>query len=421
MGVARPDALPLGAAAGRGTPGAGRSDSELVSAYLDGDRRAFGVLYERHHPRLLAFCRQRVKTQQCAEDIAHEVMIRALTYLEGFDRDRPMWPWLKTIARNQLVDHYRSSSRLVDVSDEALPDVDPNADEHPVWLAERDVLVQAMEDLSSRDRDVLTLKYVGDWDSDELQREFGVERPALYKLLQRARDRLRAAYEKIAESSLGIALVALLIRSVRSWFERLRARLAGLEQALIVGPASTELAAYSLAVLALAAGVGAAQEGSADGAMPRQPPLEDVAASSPDAWPTGTSALRTDHFRSTPEFGPGATADPIRTTVDAGGGDSSVFVSTGAMDESAPLPVEGNVALEASEQRERTVNDRVEARIGEEGPWGKEGVTTVYCTGSTANRTVCAVYDEVDEEAPSDAQQASRTATDRGSRVPSAP
>lgn len=169
-------------------------DGALVSSFLDGEASGFEALYGRYHQRLVAFCSRQTRTWETAEDLAHDIVVKALNALEDFDSSRAMWPWLKTVARNTLIDHYRASSHTVDVPDEYLPESDPKASDHTTLVCQREALDEAMDAVPDGDRVILELRYREEWTSERLQEKLGIGRDALHKRLQRARDRLRNAY-----------------------------------------------------------------------------------------------------------------------------------------------------------------------------------------------------------------------------------
>ena len=66
---------------------------------------------------LLGFLRKKVSDPAVAEDLLHEVFLKALTALERGNAPSNMTGWLYTIARNGVVDYYRSKRPT-----EALPE-----------------------------------------------------------------------------------------------------------------------------------------------------------------------------------------------------------------------------------------------------------------------------------------------------------
>lgn len=88
-------------------------EADLVRHAQQGDARAFGALYERHVDRVYAYVAHRVGNRADAEDLTQEVFLRALANLKGFRWRGSLLPWLLTIARNLVTDHWRRRSREV--------------------------------------------------------------------------------------------------------------------------------------------------------------------------------------------------------------------------------------------------------------------------------------------------------------------
>ncbi|GGK89486.1 RNA polymerase sigma factor [Mangrovihabitans endophyticus] len=82
---------------------------ELVTRAQAGDPDAVAELYRRCHPRLLAMMRRRLPDLGTAEELAHEVWVRALRRIGGLQwQGRDVLAWLSTIARNLVADYYKS-------------------------------------------------------------------------------------------------------------------------------------------------------------------------------------------------------------------------------------------------------------------------------------------------------------------------
>ena len=80
-----------------------RGDEELAARSRDGDERAFELLYERHVPGMLSFCRHMLSDSAEAEDAVQHTF--AAMYRELRERDRPLRvkAWLYTVARNRCL------------------------------------------------------------------------------------------------------------------------------------------------------------------------------------------------------------------------------------------------------------------------------------------------------------------------------
>ncbi len=68
-------------------------------------------IWERLSAKLRSFLRQRVSDAQVAEDLLQETFVRIHKRLGDIDDMQRITPWVFQIARNLVVDHYRSKSR----------------------------------------------------------------------------------------------------------------------------------------------------------------------------------------------------------------------------------------------------------------------------------------------------------------------
>ncbi|MGX1025432.1 sigma-70 family RNA polymerase sigma factor [Streptomyces sp. SAI-097] len=82
----------------------------LVDRARNGDREAFGLLYGHYRPQIYTYLLRRTHDRPLSEDLTGDVFVRALTRINAFTwRGTDFGAWLSTIARNLLVDHYKSA------------------------------------------------------------------------------------------------------------------------------------------------------------------------------------------------------------------------------------------------------------------------------------------------------------------------
>jgi RNA polymerase sigma-70 factor, ECF subfamily len=86
-------------------------DSQVVAAYLAGDRKAFGELVERYQNRLLNFVYRTTGDRERAEDLVQETFIRVYRHLHRFDQSKKFSTWIYTIASNLAKNELRNRSR----------------------------------------------------------------------------------------------------------------------------------------------------------------------------------------------------------------------------------------------------------------------------------------------------------------------
>jgi len=86
-------------------------DSQVVAAFLDGNRRAFDELVERYQNRLLNFVYRTTGDRERGEDLVQETFIRVYRHLHRFDQSKKFSTWIYTIASNLAKNELRNRSR----------------------------------------------------------------------------------------------------------------------------------------------------------------------------------------------------------------------------------------------------------------------------------------------------------------------
>jgi RNA polymerase sigma-70 factor (ECF subfamily) len=86
-------------------------DSQVVAAFLAGNRRAFDELVERYQNRLLNFVYRTTGDRERAEDLVQETFIRVYRHLHRFDQTKKFSTWVYTIASNLAKNELRNRSR----------------------------------------------------------------------------------------------------------------------------------------------------------------------------------------------------------------------------------------------------------------------------------------------------------------------
>jgi len=93
----------------------------LVERAQDGDREAFGDIYERLAPKVYSYLYHHTNGRaQVAEDLSEEVFLKVLEKLQRYqNRGLPFVSWVYRIAHNHLVDYFRTQPKqgIVSIDD----------------------------------------------------------------------------------------------------------------------------------------------------------------------------------------------------------------------------------------------------------------------------------------------------------------
>lgn len=155
-------------------------------------------LYDEYFDRIVRYIYTRLGDRNEAENLAGDVFLNALESLKSYrERGIPMHAWLFRIAHNVLVDHLRKRRRITTVP---IDSVLIGTNEDPAAVAERNIEMErvneAMQKLTSEQREVVRLRFFGDLNS----REVGA---ILRKSDGAVREMQRAAIEKLRRLLVG--------------------------------------------------------------------------------------------------------------------------------------------------------------------------------------------------------------------------
>lgn len=91
-----------------------QSDSELVKAVLNGDRDAYGCLFERHERSVQAVALAVLGDYHAAQDAVQESFVTAFKKMGALRKGSSFGPWVRRIARREAIRIGRSILRRKD-------------------------------------------------------------------------------------------------------------------------------------------------------------------------------------------------------------------------------------------------------------------------------------------------------------------
>ena len=87
------------------------TDAELLTRYTAGEEAAFREIVDRYKNGLYAFLGKFLNQHDLVEDVFQETFLQLFSSRESFDMNRPLRPWLFTIAANKAKDALRKWRR----------------------------------------------------------------------------------------------------------------------------------------------------------------------------------------------------------------------------------------------------------------------------------------------------------------------
>src|SRR5437588_12449404 len=201
-------------------------EARLIRSLREGDERAFADLLREYGPAMLRVARLYVNSRAIAEEVVQEAWLGVINGLPRFEGRSSLKTWifriLTNIAKTRAVREGRTIpfSSLANMLDEAAePAVEPDRFRPPGqqwaggWVAfpaswevspeelllsqeTRSCIEKAIAALSPNQREIITLRDIEGWSSEETCSFLGISEANQRVLLHRARSKVRGALEK---------------------------------------------------------------------------------------------------------------------------------------------------------------------------------------------------------------------------------
>lgn len=180
-----------------------KSDIELISKVLEGDKQAYAQLMKRHQRFVFTLALRFSKSREDAEEISQDCFIKAYRALHTFKQTSKFSTWLYSIVYTtsmtflrkkrldtQSIDDESSTVQL----ESRISDLSSNDAEHKSKM----VFVNlAISRLLPDDAAIITLFYQGEQSLEEIGHTLGMEANTVKVKLHRARHRLKEKIENI--------------------------------------------------------------------------------------------------------------------------------------------------------------------------------------------------------------------------------
>ncbi|MBQ8955656.1 MAG: sigma-70 family RNA polymerase sigma factor [Lachnospiraceae bacterium] len=130
-------------------------------------------IYKEYHYRVLNYIKGKVGNTEDAEDICSDVFLKVQNKLNDYDREKAaVSTWVYTIARNSIIDHYRTHRTSEEIPEELASDYE--IDESLLNRETLEELAGALRKLSEEERLVIILHYYQNMQLKDIERETGL-------------------------------------------------------------------------------------------------------------------------------------------------------------------------------------------------------------------------------------------------------
>jgi RNA polymerase sigma-70 factor (ECF subfamily) len=168
-------------------------DAMLVSDARNGDRAAFGRLYDRYARMVHGVLLAKVPVD-AVDDLVQDVFVQALRWLSTLRENGSFGAWLAAIARNLAHDYHRHSHSVPE--DQSADDAPENEMEHgKITQADHSpaaVILDAIKTLPDAYKETLILRLVEGMSGPEIAARTGLTHGSVRVNLHRGMQQLRA-------------------------------------------------------------------------------------------------------------------------------------------------------------------------------------------------------------------------------------
>lgn len=178
-----------------------RSTGDLVRAAQAGDRSAFGELFERFQPTILAIAKRRLRSAADAQELTQDVFVQAMQKIEQLRTPECFIGWLRQITVRMAINKSIRKSPAISVEPEMLEATlcgDGSPVDAVLKVEQKDQVQAGLNRLGAMDRDTLVAFYVHGQSLNQMSDQFEAPLGTIKRRLHVARKRLAKEVDELA-------------------------------------------------------------------------------------------------------------------------------------------------------------------------------------------------------------------------------
>lgn len=159
------------------------SDAALLSAYIQGDDKAFETLVKRSKSKVYTTIYLIVKDRYIAEDLMQEAYIKAIDVIKSgrYNEEGKFLPWILRISHNMAIDHFRKEKRYPTIVLEdgskvfnSFDFAEDSIEEQQMKADQVENIREMIKKLPDEQREVLVMRHYEDLSFQEIADQTGV-------------------------------------------------------------------------------------------------------------------------------------------------------------------------------------------------------------------------------------------------------
>ncbi|GAB4395950.1 MAG: RNA polymerase sigma factor [Microscillaceae bacterium] len=177
------------------------TDGTLVGYFLQtNDKKVLSVLYQRHAAWIYHKCLALVKSTESAEDLTHDIFLRAFLKLSTLKDPERLGGWLSTIAYNMSINFLNLRRDFQSEAIETHHQLSSTDEESREEASLREITLAELErllhHLPDSDRVILLMRFQDEMSIKEIQDTLKIGESAVKMRLKRAKEKLARLFEE---------------------------------------------------------------------------------------------------------------------------------------------------------------------------------------------------------------------------------
>lgn len=166
-------------------------EEKLIKGCMAGDTACQKQLYLEYGPMIKGICTRYTADAEEAEDLFHDTFVFILVNFQNYKHITSLGAWLRRIAINKAIDHYRLKARTRSASLDEL-DYDPGFEQQPLnENLSMNKLVEFINELPDKHRTAFNLYVIDGIDQEEIVKIMDETPTNIRTLIFRARNILQ--------------------------------------------------------------------------------------------------------------------------------------------------------------------------------------------------------------------------------------
>lgn len=176
------------------------NEERLVGQVLRGDQSSFELLLRPYRQGLLTMAYRMTGNYEEAREICQEALIKIYRYLHRFKKGHNFKNWVYTITLNSAYDHLRNRRKnedLIEKQKNVIPDSGSDPEKRLLEKEVKKKIKTCLQNLSPKEKAIFQLRDGEGFSIEETAEILGCSSLSVRTHLCRARQKIRARFEKI--------------------------------------------------------------------------------------------------------------------------------------------------------------------------------------------------------------------------------